>query len=162
MRDAVYEQMLTDRSTGMAQSRKLPKSLATFGTIASASSAGIFTNPNQLMSDHRPENTDRVNAQRMAEYRQISKDLLLDAVDVHWADEMADAIDWEIFGDSATNSTTTDTIMLNDMSTAIAMYIASKDGSYPNHESLEGLIRLMEPVTHGNPSRAGSSSVRTG
>ncbi len=83
MRDGVYEQMLADRNSGVAQSRNPPQSLRVFSSNEPTTNASIFAGPSA--SANQPTNpTTNVNMYLItSEFRDRASDVFLTAIESH-------------------------------------------------------------------------------
>lgn len=145
MRDGIYEQMMMDRNTGVAQARNPPQSMGVFSSNDPAPNTSIFAGSTMPTSQSMNMGmaASSVASSLTGGFRDSASDVFLSAIEEHGTDEMIDAVQKDLF----TTTTSMEATMMEIMTTAIATYMSGSGGNQPEEESIRGMIELMDPPT---------------
>jgi hypothetical protein len=139
MRDAVYGQMVADRNSGVAQARNPPTSTSIF---ANPNAAQIPTmNPTMGMNPgmNRPGGTSQDAIQARQALRQKATDLMMSFVEKMEEDHV-EAMMKTLFVEDDEELDMSEILIV-----ALMRYMNETGGNSPSSESVEAVIRMMEP-----------------
>lgn len=152
MRDGIYEQMMVDRASGVAQARNPPEGLNAYSNTNQNVGTSIFADGGPMANINSNNNAGSVAGGNIvsSQVRDASLDLFMSAIEQFATDDMLDAVQRDLFDTTNTASTTNDTNMMEVMTKAIAIYTTANNGRTPSTESIKSMIDLLEPPTDDN------------
>lgn len=146
----VYEQVIIDRSTGMAQNRNAPQSLGVFSGNNTTAVGNAFAGKTTRTTGDAIESANADVSRAIYSNRDVSSTIFLEAIEKFGSDDMLDVVGDDIFDDASTTLGSSNTSMYGRNDQAIPAYITFTGGRNPNEKSIKGMIELLEPVTTEN------------
>ena len=143
IRDVVLEQVLTDRESGMAQSRNPPPNMGIFASSNAVQDIATNNSMDRPGSMNRNTSTTAVEAMRMLKDK--VKASFLTAVQEYNSDIIMDTVGETLYEENGEEMD-----MMSVMIGALNAYMQQTGNDGPTEESLRGMIGMLEPPTHGN------------